>query len=71
MSAHCQLVLELRHRCDLGENIRLRGDSIVHGNNLTNNRAQTSRYVSNTSAPNSPSLPLQVNLPPSLPSLSL
>ena len=71
MSAHRQLVLELRRRRDLGENVRLRGDSIVHGSNLTNNRAQASTYVSNTSAPNSPSLPLQVNLPPSLPSLPL
>ena len=71
MSAHRQLVLELRRRRDLGENVRLRGDIIVHGDNLNNNRNQPSTYVSKTSAPNSPLLPLQVNLPPLLPSLPL
>ena len=66
MSAHRQLMFEIRRRLALGENIRLLGDSIVLDKNSVNNRSQISTSLPNTSSTNlvsSPSLSLRVNLP--------
>ena len=66
MSAHYQLMNELRRRQALEENVRSVGDNIVLDNYSVNYRSQISTSLPDTSSINlvsSPSLPFRVNLP--------